>query len=242
MFDFFKSFFRPEKPSSTTAKERLRLVLLSDHISLSPEIIESLKADLLSVISRYVEIDSDSADVTFEHRENEIAMLASVPITGLRDGRPGPPPPRGRAEPAAPAAPDAEAPAAAIEPAPVEASAVGSMALEAAPVEDVEVETSAPRAESGAEDEPGTAVVEQIASHVSAAVVEAEPEPAAASFGSAESEPVQPLAFEQTEAGVFHLPPATGKAARRRRRRKAARAVMLQTRLGGQSLGSPAQA
>ncbi len=93
MLDFFKSLFRPEPPSSTTAKERLRLVLLSDHLSLAPDVVESLKRDLLEVISRYVEIDPAHADVTFEQREREVAMLANIPITGVRD-RPLPPPQR----------------------------------------------------------------------------------------------------------------------------------------------------
>ncbi|GAC1491967.1 MAG: hypothetical protein NVS1B2_04230 [Vulcanimicrobiaceae bacterium] len=85
MFAFLKSLFNPPPPSSSTAKERLRLVLLSDHLSLSPETVQALKADLLAVISKYVEIDSSHADVTFEHRENEVAMLANIPITGVRE-------------------------------------------------------------------------------------------------------------------------------------------------------------
>jgi len=89
MLDFFKSLFRPVPSSGETAKERLRLVLLSDHLSLAPDVIDSLKRDLLAVISRYVEIDQEHADVTFEHRDREIAMLASVPITGVRE-RPRP--------------------------------------------------------------------------------------------------------------------------------------------------------
>ena len=88
MFEFLKTLFNPPPPSSTTAKERLRLVLLSDHLSLSPETLAALKADLLAVISRYVEIDSSHADVTFEHRENDVAVLASIPITGLRERTP----------------------------------------------------------------------------------------------------------------------------------------------------------
>ncbi|MFZ1126100.1 MAG: cell division topological specificity factor MinE, partial [Candidatus Baltobacteraceae bacterium] len=135
MFDFFKSLFRPEKPSSTTAKERLRLVLLSDHISLSPEIIESLKADLLAVISRYVEIDSSSADVTFEHREHEIAMLASVPIKGLRERRPAPPPERPEPEAAVLAEAVLEPAAAPAAPVLAEAEAEPSQTLAFAPPE-----------------------------------------------------------------------------------------------------------
>ena len=85
MFDFFRSLFKPAPPSGETAKERLKLVLLSDHLSLAPDVVESLKRDLMEVISRYVEIDTAHADVTFEHREREIAMLASIPITGVRE-------------------------------------------------------------------------------------------------------------------------------------------------------------
>ncbi|MBD5633869.1 MAG: cell division topological specificity factor MinE [Candidatus Eremiobacteraeota bacterium] len=97
MFDFFNKLFNPTPPSGATAKERLRLVLLSDHLSLAPEVVEDLKRDLLVVISRYVEIDRANADVTFEHRQGEVAMLASIPITGVRE--------RIREEPPAPPAP-----------------------------------------------------------------------------------------------------------------------------------------
>jgi cell division topological specificity factor len=88
VFDFFRALFKPLPPSSATAKERLRLVLLSDHISLSPETIDALKADLLEVIARYVVIDPAQADVTFEQREHDLAMLASVPIMAIKDSRP----------------------------------------------------------------------------------------------------------------------------------------------------------
>jgi cell division topological specificity factor len=115
MIDFFRTLFRPTAPSGATAKERLRLVLLSDHLSLAPDVVEALKRDLLEVISRYVEIDSDHADVTFEHRESEVAMLASIPIRGVRERHaarapeqaPVPEPP---APPTAPTAVDAPVP------------------------------------------------------------------------------------------------------------------------------------
>jgi cell division topological specificity factor len=83
MFEFLMRLFRGE-PSGQTAKERLRLVLLSDHLSLSPEIVDALKTDLLAVISRYVEVDEAGVDVTFEQREHEVAMLANIPIRSLK--------------------------------------------------------------------------------------------------------------------------------------------------------------
>ena len=100
MFEFIQRFFG--KPtSSATAKERLRLVLLSDHLSLAPDVVEALKHDLIEVISRYVDVDASNCDVTFEQREKQVAMLANIPILGMR-ARPKPPAP----PPAPPRAPE----------------------------------------------------------------------------------------------------------------------------------------
>ena len=88
MFEFLARFFG--KPSSSaTAKERLRLVLLSDHLSLAPDVVEALKHDLIEVISRYVDVDAANCDVTFEQQEKRVAMLANVPILAMR-ARPTP--------------------------------------------------------------------------------------------------------------------------------------------------------
>jgi len=102
VFEFIQRFFG--KPtSSATAKERLRLVLLSDHLSLAPDVVEALKHDLIEVISRYVDVDAMNCDVTFEQQEKQVAMLANIPILGMRS-RPKPP----AAAPLAPAPPAPE--------------------------------------------------------------------------------------------------------------------------------------
>src|SRR5471030_1692614 len=90
MLEFLKRIFNPE-PSSVTARERLRLVLLSDHLALAPDVVESLKADLIAVISKYVDVDAAHCDVTFEQQESVVAMLANIPILGMK---PAPKPPR----------------------------------------------------------------------------------------------------------------------------------------------------
>jgi cell division topological specificity factor len=96
--DFFKPFFRREG-SGATAKERLRLVLLSDHLSLAPDVVDALKAELFAVLSKYVDIDPEHAEVSFEMREREVAMLASVPILAVRNDRPSAPRPGGPGTP-----------------------------------------------------------------------------------------------------------------------------------------------
>ena len=79
---FRKVFGTPS--SSAVARERLRLVLLSDHLALAPEVIDAMRRDLLDVISRYVEVDENNSDVSFEHKEAGIAMLANIPILSLK--------------------------------------------------------------------------------------------------------------------------------------------------------------
>jgi cell division topological specificity factor len=99
VFEFFNRLFGA-KPSSATAKERLRLVLLSDHLSLAPDVVEALKNDLIEVISRYCEVDAANCDVTFERQDKQVAMLANIPILGMQ--RPKPPAPPPAAPPPAP--------------------------------------------------------------------------------------------------------------------------------------------
>jgi cell division topological specificity factor len=84
MLEFLTRLFRGE-PSGQKAKERLRLVLLSDHLALSPDVVEAMKTDLLAVISRYVEVDETNVEVSFEHREHEVAMLANIPIRSMKE-------------------------------------------------------------------------------------------------------------------------------------------------------------
>jgi len=82
MIDFLKRLFGPSG-SSTTAKERLRLVLMTDHLELSPELIEAMKRDLVDVISRHVEVDRDKIEVNFERQDSALAMLANIPILSV---------------------------------------------------------------------------------------------------------------------------------------------------------------
>ena len=76
--------------SGETAKERLRLVLMSDHLSLAPDMVDAMKRDLVEVVSRYVEVDRDNIDVRFEHQDRVFAMLANVPIISV-NRTPSPP-------------------------------------------------------------------------------------------------------------------------------------------------------
>ena len=84
-------FFR-KKTSSDIAKDRLKLVLVSDRASCSPEILERIKIDIIHVLSKYVEIDPSGLDIKItqidqdgEGGENSApALYANIPIISMR--------------------------------------------------------------------------------------------------------------------------------------------------------------
>jgi cell division topological specificity factor len=82
VIEFLRKLFG-HSGSSSTAKERLRLVLMTDHLELAPDMIDAMKRDLVDVISRYVEVDRDKIDVTFEQQDKALAMLANIPILSV---------------------------------------------------------------------------------------------------------------------------------------------------------------
>lgn len=83
-------FFR-KKSSGNVAKDRLKLVLVSDRANCSPEIMEQIKNDIINVISRYVEIDAEGLDIKITQTESEgnngtvPALYANIPIKDLRN-------------------------------------------------------------------------------------------------------------------------------------------------------------
>ncbi len=83
-------FFYKRKVSGDYAKDRLKLLLISDRANCSPDIMEQMKNDIIDVISRYMEVDKDGLDiqVTLTELDDENrsvpAIFANIPIKDLR--------------------------------------------------------------------------------------------------------------------------------------------------------------
>lgn len=73
---------RQEPTSREIAKERLQLVLVHDRVRISPGTLDRMKDDLISVISRYVEIEADGVEVTFTQGKRQSRLVADIPVTG----------------------------------------------------------------------------------------------------------------------------------------------------------------
>ncbi|HHX97204.1 MAG TPA: cell division topological specificity factor MinE [Clostridia bacterium] len=78
--DIFGKASQQEPSSKSIAKERLRLVLVHDRASISPQLLEDLKEDMLKVISTYMDIDRAATEVTLKTDEASVALMASIPV------------------------------------------------------------------------------------------------------------------------------------------------------------------
>ncbi|MBI5878935.1 MAG: cell division topological specificity factor MinE [Chloroflexi bacterium] len=81
-------FGRREPSSSAIAKERLQLVLVHDRVKLSPELMETLKSEIIAVISRHVTIDEQSMEIKLTSGRGYQKLTADIPIVGPRDAAP----------------------------------------------------------------------------------------------------------------------------------------------------------
>ena len=80
---FLSRIFGERQPTSREiAKERLQLVLVHDRVKISPAMLERMKDELITVISRYVEIDADSVEVTFTQSKRQSRLVADIPVVG----------------------------------------------------------------------------------------------------------------------------------------------------------------
>ena len=85
-----RGFFR-RRSSCQVAKDRLKILLISDRLNCSEEIMELIKNDITKVISKYMQIDTDKMDIQIQTRgarngrgsKNPI-LYANIPILDMK--------------------------------------------------------------------------------------------------------------------------------------------------------------
>lgn len=86
LFDLFK-----KKNSCDVAKDRLKLLLVSDRANCSPDVMELIKNDIINVISKYMIIDTDGLDIQITQTESDSnngmvpALSANIPIKDMKN-------------------------------------------------------------------------------------------------------------------------------------------------------------
>lgn len=82
--DFMNKFFKEDNSSKNVAVERLRLVLVHDRASVSLGLMESLKEDLITVITKYMEIDEAAMEINLNSEERSAALIANIPVKRIK--------------------------------------------------------------------------------------------------------------------------------------------------------------
>lgn len=87
LFSMFK-----RKSSRQVAKDRLKILLISDRVNCSPEMMELIKNDIAQVISKYMKIDTTSMEIQISKTGNSVrngkvtpVLYANIPILDLKN-------------------------------------------------------------------------------------------------------------------------------------------------------------
>jgi cell division topological specificity factor len=83
----FLQRLRGESHSAATAKNRLQFVLVHDRADLPPGKLEALKDDLIEVLSRHVEIDPRTVQISLTRERNQQRLVADILLAPPRARR-----------------------------------------------------------------------------------------------------------------------------------------------------------
>ena len=81
IYDRVLSFFNSQNDDTkVVAKSRLRTVLMQDRVGFSERAMQMLKDDMIESISKYLEIEVDSFDLSIDASENATILNLSIPV------------------------------------------------------------------------------------------------------------------------------------------------------------------
>lgn len=87
--NLFNIFRRQKKSGQDIAAQRLRLVLAHDRANISPGMLETLKDEIIAVISKHLKIDADKVQVNLTENQRETRLFADIPLQNPQKNRSG---------------------------------------------------------------------------------------------------------------------------------------------------------
>jgi len=80
MFNALLRKFAGHKPTNETAKKRLQFTLVCDQLEVNDSTLKRLQGDIITVISRYFEIDRDALQLQVQRDKDVSALVFNTPI------------------------------------------------------------------------------------------------------------------------------------------------------------------
>ena len=71
--------------SKNDAKQRLKLVLLHDQVDLSPAQMEQMREEIVAVVQKYVDINSDAVEFRLSKEDGKISLVSSIGVKRVTD-------------------------------------------------------------------------------------------------------------------------------------------------------------
>ena len=87
MLDALMKIFGKKENSGKIARDRLKVVLIHDRANVSPEVMDSLKNDIIRVISNYMEIDQQDMEISLANDADSVALVANIPVSRMKHDR-----------------------------------------------------------------------------------------------------------------------------------------------------------
>lgn len=84
---FGRSAPRRGPSSANVAKQRLVEVLVQDHVKITPEAMDAIRADILKILSRHLDVDADRLQINLTRTERGDNLVANVPVRRGAGGR-----------------------------------------------------------------------------------------------------------------------------------------------------------
>ena len=82
---FFQAQDKENFETKNVAVNRMKLVLMQDRTNLTPFLLEKMRGEMIDVLAKYVEMDKEALELSFEQDGEQMALMLSIPVIRAKE-------------------------------------------------------------------------------------------------------------------------------------------------------------